>query len=65
MMFSFMKATLPFSCFLAVAMQPASGQVIERVSVNSAGAQGNSSSSLPSISSDGRFVAFDRLHEED
>jgi hypothetical protein len=30
----------------------------ERVSVNSAGQQGNSSSILPSISADGRFVAY-------
>jgi len=31
----------------------------ERVSVDSAGAQGNSDCNLPSISSDGRFVAFE------
>ena len=30
----------------------------EIVSVNSAGIQGNSASSVPSISADGRFVAF-------
>src|SRR5439155_16392167 len=30
----------------------------ERVSVDSAGNQGNAGSSLPSISADGRFVAF-------
>src|SRR5207249_8340068 len=31
----------------------------ERVSVDSAGTQGNNSSAEPSISADGRFVAFD------
>jgi len=34
------------------------GQTTERVSVDSGGLQGNSWSSTPSISSDGRFVAF-------
>jgi Tol biopolymer transport system component len=32
--------------------------VLERVSVNSAGVEGNSDSTSPSISSDGRYVAF-------
>ncbi len=34
------------------------GQVIERVSVSSEGAQANSGSGEPSLSADGRFVAF-------
>ena len=33
--------------------------IITRVSVSSAGVQGNSASYSPSISSDGRFVAFE------
>jgi Tol biopolymer transport system component len=37
----------------------ASGQRTTRVSVDSAGVQGNGSSSNPAISADGRFVAFD------
>ena len=36
----------------------------ERVSVSSSGAQANGDSALPSISADGRFVAFDVLRHE-
>ena len=43
---------------LALGSTPAHAATIERVSVNTAGQQGNSYSSLPSISADGRFVAF-------
>jgi Tol biopolymer transport system component len=38
---------------------PASAAYTERVSVSSSGAQGNSPSYCPSISADGRFVAFE------
>jgi len=34
------------------------GQTIERVSISDAGVEGNSGSSAPSISTDGRYVAF-------
>jgi Tol biopolymer transport system component len=37
---------------------PVAGQVTERVSVDSLGAQGNWDSGFPSISADGRYVAF-------
>jgi Tol biopolymer transport system component len=37
---------------------PARAQVTQRVSVAASGAQGNSDSSFPSISADGRYVAF-------
>jgi len=36
----------------------AAGQVTQRVSVATSGAQGNNESDLPSISADGRYVAF-------
>ncbi len=45
--------------FLAVMLcAPISAQVTQRVSVAMGGAQGDSSSQYPSISADGRFVAF-------
>ena len=37
---------------------PAAGQVTERVSISSLGAQGNGNSINPSISADGRYVVF-------
>ena len=37
---------------------PAAGQVTSRVSVGSGGAQGNGISEVPSISADGRYIAF-------
>ena len=44
---------------LAVSLAgPVAGQVTERVSVDSSGVQGNSESQGPSISADGRYVAF-------
>jgi hypothetical protein len=44
---------------LAAALaEPVVGQVTERVSVDSLGAQGNGDSSFPSISADDRYVAF-------
>src|SRR5262245_39102687 len=45
---------------LAVALH-AQAQSTSRVSVSSAGAEGNSESFFPSISADGRFVAFTSL----
>ncbi len=44
--------------WFALSAQAALAGTIERVSVNTAGHQGNSYSSLPSVSADGRFVAF-------
>src|SRR5947208_3196336 len=43
---------------LALLAPPAGAGTTERVSVASDGTQGNSSSHFPSISADGRFVAF-------
>ncbi len=43
---------------VAVLAAPAAGQLTERVSVDSLGAQANDHSGLPSISPDGRYVAF-------
>jgi Tol biopolymer transport system component len=43
---------------LSIAALPAAAQTTTRVSVASGGGQGNSTSYEPSISSDGRFVAF-------
>ncbi len=48
--------TVAFSCLLATTLL---SQTTERVSVNTIGAPANDESSWPSISSDGRFVAFD------
>ena len=42
----------------SIALPGASSGPTERVSVDSAGTQGNSSSGSPAISGDGRFVAF-------
>ena len=42
----------------AVLAGPAAGQVTQRVSVDSGGAQANGDSHLPSISADGRYVAI-------
>ncbi len=47
--------TVAFSCLLATTLL---SQTTERVSVNTIGAPANDESSWPSISSDGRFVAF-------
>src|SRR5262245_10891213 len=44
--------------FTLVLARPAAGQVTSRVSVDSGGAQGNSYSFEPTISADGRTVAF-------
>src|SRR5437762_2453407 len=47
------------TALLAAALAaPVTGQATERVSVDSAGAQGNNGSGEPSISADGRYVAF-------
>jgi Tol biopolymer transport system component len=43
---------------LALAAVPAGGRVVERVSVDSTGHQGNGDSSSPAISADGSSVAF-------
>ena len=45
-------------CAAALAM-PIAGQVTSRVSIDSGGAQGNGESYAPSISANGRYVAFD------
>lgn len=45
--------------FLVQAGGVAWSQVTERVSVDSAGLEGNSASTAPSISADGKFVAFE------
>jgi hypothetical protein len=45
--------------FLLQAVGVAWSQVTERVSVNSAGGEGNNASTAPSTSSDGRYVAFE------
>ncbi len=50
--------TLAISGILSVASPLASAQGTWRVSVDSSGGQGNSYSQYPSISGDGRFVAF-------
>ena len=44
--------------FILLGDESAVAQTTERVSVDSSGAQGNSSSNMPSISADGRWVAF-------
>jgi Tol biopolymer transport system component len=54
-------AILLLVVLLVIMAVPASGQAIgitERVSVTSNGGQGNGDSSTPSISADGRYVAF-------
>ena len=43
---------------LALAAVPAGGRVVERVSVDSTGHQGNGDSLSPAISADGSYVAF-------
>jgi Tol biopolymer transport system component len=45
-------------CLLAAAIPALAGDITERISVSSAGEQGNSLSRGPSISADGRYVAF-------
>ena len=45
--------------FLVLAWGIAWSQVTERVSVDSAGNEGNNASAAPSNSSDGRYVAFE------
>jgi len=47
--------------FLVLAWGIAWSQVTERVSVDSAGNEGNNASAAPSNSSDGRYVAFESL----
>ncbi len=49
----------PGALLVAALAAPVAGQATERVSVDSSGAQGNSSSEYPSISADGRYVAFE------
>ncbi len=44
--------------FVAVLTGPAAGQETTRMSVDTSGAQGNDDSYIPSISADGRYVAF-------
>src|SRR5262245_58998532 len=56
----------PFSGYVSIlvlmsAAGPALGQLTTRVSVDSAGAQGNRSSETASISADGTLVAFTSL----
>ena len=46
------------ACGCWLMSQPAGAQPTERVSVDDAGVQGNGFSNFPSISADGRFVAF-------
>jgi Tol biopolymer transport system component len=48
-----------YSFGASIYVHDAQSAVITRVSVDSAGVQGNTSSVRPSISSDGRYVAFD------
>src|SRR5262245_55819692 len=55
-----MKLVLLASVCLCVAAGPAAGQIV-RVSVSTAGDEGNSSCGPPSISADGRYVAFESL----
>src|SRR5436309_8355810 len=54
------RTPVALAATLAVALASglAQGQTTERVSVDTAGAQGNFVSLYPSISADGRFVAF-------
>ena len=49
------------SLFVLVLSGTAAGQVTSRVSVDSGGAQGNNNSIFPSISADGRYVAFESI----
>ncbi len=44
--------------FVAMLTGHAAGQVTSRVSVDTSGAQGNDDSYIPSVSADGRYVAF-------
>src|SRR5262245_60774005 len=48
----------PATLLALVVTGPATGQVTTRVSEHSGGGQGNSDSNAPSISTDGRYVAF-------
>jgi Tol biopolymer transport system component len=52
-------STLIRSCAALAFTASAFGQATTRVSVSATGAQGNDHSSFPSISADGRFVAFE------
>ena len=52
-------ACLLVAAFLLTALPPLSAQATTRVSVDSAGVEGNNGSWVPSISGDGRFVAFE------
>ena len=54
-------AACPVAAFVLVHILtvPAKGQVTERASVSFRGLQASSDSSMPSLSGDGRFVAFD------
>jgi Tol biopolymer transport system component len=47
-----------FATILAIVMAPALGQTTVRVSVGSAGEEGDRESCCPTLSADGRFVAF-------
>ena len=53
------RSLLTFVLCTALLLPAAAAQSNTRVSVNSAGVQGNEVSLFPSISSDGRFVAFE------
>lgn len=48
-------------CLASVLAAPGASQVTVRVSVDSLGAQGNGRSEFPSISADGRYVAFESV----
>jgi len=56
---SLILSLITAAALAALAAQPGLAGTTERVSVSSAGEQGNSGSTYPAVSADGRFVAFD------
>ncbi len=58
-LFGSVGSVIPAVLLVAALAAPVAGQVTERVSVDSGGVEGNDWSVSPSISADGRYVAFE------
>lgn len=55
---TFVSVLVPLAALAARAAEPVAGRTVARVGLSTSGVEGNGSSRNPSVSADGRFVAF-------